>query len=206
MASTTANDRIRDVYRKAAPRYDRLCGVASRLMRFDEGRTWACGGAEGEVLEIGIGTGLNLPFYPAGANVTGIDLTAEMLAVARRRAAELGRVVGLHEGDATALPFADGSFDRVVCTLTLCTAPDPVAVVREAWRVCRGELRTFDHGAARSRGVQLAQRMLEPLTLRLDADHLMLDPETVFTAASVPVTEVARTWLGICWRVRALRG
>ena len=196
---------VREVYERLAPRYDRLLRLPSRLLGFEEGRRWLTSGADGAVLEIGVGTGLNLPHYPAGVRLTGIDLSEPMLEVARRRAAELGLDAGLQAADAMALPFADGSFDRVISSLTLCTIPDPVAAVREAWRVCRGELRCFEHGVAGPLAARGVQRLLEPLSIRFEADRLTLDPREVFTKAGVPVSEITRTRLGICWRVRAMR-
>ncbi len=105
----------------------------------------------------------------------------------------------------TGLPFPDDHFDAVVSTLTLCTVPDPIAAVREAARVCRpgGELRFFEHGRASSSLVVAVERLLEPVTLRLEADHLLLDPTRVLEDAGVTVVEVTRTTLGIYWRVRA---
>jgi ubiquinone/menaquinone biosynthesis C-methylase UbiE len=201
------NERVREAYRRQAPRYDRVMRFTSRLFDMDSGREWACGMASGEVLELCIGTGLNLPFYPANARLTAVDLSPDMLARSRRRADQLGRAVHLYEGDVTRLPFEDGSFDTVVSTLALCTIPDPPAAVREAWRVCRpgGELRFFDHGIARARFAQWGERLIEPLTLRLEADRLTVDPGRVFDKAGVQPDEVIRTMLGIFWRVRAIR-
>ena len=124
--------------------------------------------------------------------LTAIDLTPEMLARARARAAGLNRQVHLQEADATTLPFAEGSFDTVVSTLTLCTIPDPVAAVREAWRVVRpgGELRFFEHGRGNDRLSVFIERLLEPLTMRLEADRLLLEPDRVFAGAGVPATVV----------------
>ena len=198
--------RVREIYQRQAARYDRCLRLPSRLLGFDEGRAWACAGLEGTVLEIGIGTCLNLGWYPAAARVTGVDLSSEMLAVGRRRAAALGRDVDLRIADAGALPFVDASFDAVTATLLLCTAPDPVAAVREAWRVARREIRFFDHGIASSRLARGVERVLEPLTLRFDADRLTLDPRRVFADAGVPIDSVVRSKLGVCWHVRAVKG
>jgi ubiquinone/menaquinone biosynthesis C-methylase UbiE len=139
-------DHFRRTNRKQAGRYDRAMRITSRFFDIDGGRRWACGGARGDALEIGVGTGPNLPLYPPDVALTVVDLTPEMLERTRARAADIGRRVHLHEGDATRLPFADASFDTVVSTLTLCTIPGPELAVREAWRVCRpgGELRFFE--------------------------------------------------------------
>jgi ubiquinone/menaquinone biosynthesis C-methylase UbiE len=198
---------IERVYRRAAPRYDRGIRVVSKLLGFDAARMWACSEAHGNVLEIGIGTGLNLPLYPSDAHITAVDVSSEMLELARQRAAGLDRRVELHHADGARLPFADSAFDVVVATLVLCTTPDPVATVAEAWRVCRpdGELRFFDHGLSRSRIVRRLERALEPLAVRLQADRLTLDPASGFRAAGVPIHEVIRTRAGVCWQIQARR-
>ncbi len=121
---------MRRRYDAVAGRYDRLIGVAERLL-FGDGRRWVCAQARGEVLEIAVGTGRKLPCYPPGVRLTGIELGPAMLAIARRRAADL------REGDAQALDFPDGRFDTVACTLGLCTIPDDRQAVAEAARVLR---------------------------------------------------------------------
>src|SRR5215208_4547703 len=100
--ATSETERIRQLYEKEAPRYDRQMGFFERLL-FKDARRWVCSKAEGEVLEIAVGTGLNLPHYSGGVRLTGIDLSPAMLELAHRRAAELGREVDFREGDATAL-------------------------------------------------------------------------------------------------------
>jgi ubiquinone/menaquinone biosynthesis C-methylase UbiE len=207
MSRPQTDDRIRRAYRKQAPRYDRAMRLTSRIFDIEGGRRWACGGARGETLEIGIGTGLNLPLYSPDVELTAIDLTPEMLERARARATDIGRSVDLQEGDATRLAFADASFDTVISTLTLCTIPSPEAAVREAWRVCRpgGELRFFEHGRGSDRLSVFIERLLEPLTLRIEADRLLLEPDRVFADAGVPATVVARTNRGVFWRLLAQR-
>src|SRR6201984_1137688 len=98
---------------------------------FGDSRGWACSQAEGDVLEVAVGTGLNFPTYPPHVRLTGIDISEEMLAIARARAGELGREVELRQGDAHALPLADATFDTVVCTFGLCAIPDIDAALDE---------------------------------------------------------------------------
>src|SRR5207302_3255443 len=105
MCQPVCNRRILNAYRRAAPRYDRAMRCCSRIFDIEGGRIWACQPLEGRVLELGIGTGLNLEHYGPAADVTGIDLRPDMLLRARARAAALGRAVALEEGDMTSLPF-----------------------------------------------------------------------------------------------------
>ncbi len=95
----------------------------------------------------------NFPFYPQGVRLSGIDLSPAMLEIARKRAEELGVDADLGEGDAQQLPFADASFDTVVCTLSLCTIPDDRRAIAEMKRVLRpgGRLLLLDHVRASSK-------------------------------------------------------
>ena len=108
---------------KQAGRYDRAMNFWDRHL-FGDSRPWACGRAAGDVLEVAVGTGRNLSFYPDGARLTGVDWSPAMLGIARERAAALGRDADLRQGDAQALDFPDESFDTVLCALGLCAIPD----------------------------------------------------------------------------------
>jgi len=116
-------EQLQGKWNKYAPRYDRDIGFFERI-QFGGGREWVCSQATGEVLEVAVGTGRNLPFYPDGLRLTGIDFSPAVLDIARARATQLGREIDLREADAQALPFGDASFDTVVCTLGLCGFPD----------------------------------------------------------------------------------
>ena len=199
-----ATARVLVVYEKQAPYYDRVIAVAERLL-FAGGREWACRQAAGRVLEVGVGTGRNLPCYAADVELTGIDLSPAMLARAQARAEQLGRAVDLRVGDAECLPFADGSFDTVLATLTLCSIPDDVTAVAEMARVLRpgGRLVLFDHVASPSSTVRRTQRLLEPLFLRLAEDHLLREPEDAVRRAGLAVEGATRSRLGLVLRLTA---
>jgi ubiquinone/menaquinone biosynthesis C-methylase UbiE len=103
------------------------------------------------VIEVGVGTGKNVPYYPEGVRVTGVDLSEGMLARARRvLARHPGRAAELYLMDAEHLPFPDAAFDEAVATFVFCSVPDPVAGLREARRVTRpgGRLRLLEHQRA----------------------------------------------------------
>jgi ubiquinone/menaquinone biosynthesis C-methylase UbiE len=196
--------RARRVWDAFAPRYDRAMRFFERV-QFGGGRQWVCSRSVGEVLEVAVGTGLNLPFYPAKVRLTGVDLSPAMLAVARQRAAALGRDVDLREGDAQALPFPDASFDTVVCTLSLCAVPDERAVIGQMWRVLRpgGRLLLLDHVGSRWWPVWAAQRCVEWFTARSAGEYQTRRPLPHVQAAGFAITESQRLKLATVERVAA---
>lgn len=103
--------------------------------------------AKGRILEVGVGTGKNFPYYVEGSDVTGIDIADGMLNRARMRAHRLGRPVTLMEADVQSLPFPEDSFDTAVATFVFCSVPDPVLGLKELGRVVRpgGEILLLEH-------------------------------------------------------------
>ena len=196
--------RVQRLYDRDAERYDQGIAWFERVLVKD-GRQWVCTQARGDVLEIALGTGRNLPFYTADVSLTGVELSAAMLAIARRRAEEVGRPVDLRLGDAQALEFATASFDTVVCTLALCTIPDPAQAVAEAARVLRpgGRLLLLEHVRSPALPVRAVEWLLEPLAERFAADHLLREPLTYVVAAGLQVERLERSRWGIVERLVA---
>jgi phosphatidylethanolamine/phosphatidyl-N-methylethanolamine N-methyltransferase len=139
---TDYRNRLR--YNLYAPFYDAVGELFSAARREALNRLGLVPGEK--LLVIGCGTGLDLDFIPPGVEITGLDVSAGMLARARRRAARISRTANLVEGDARSLPFADGSFDAITLHLILAVAPDPEIVALEAARVLRpgGRISVFD--------------------------------------------------------------
>lgn len=199
-------ERVRALQDRAAPHYDRQISFFERVL-FEDGRRWACAQAEGQVLEIALGTGRNLPFYAADVELTAIELSERMLAIARRRAAALGSRAELRCGDAQDLDLPDASFDTVLITLALCTIPDERAAVREARRVLRprGRLVLLEHVRSPLRAVRAIQRLLDPLAVRFEGDHLVRDPLDYLEAEGFEIETAQRLKWGIVERVVARR-
>ncbi|HEV2530766.1 class I SAM-dependent methyltransferase [Phenylobacterium sp.] len=159
--------------------------------------------AQGRVLELGIGMGLNLRFYdPARVSeVTGVDPSPELRAVAEAAERDPGLKVRVEDGDAEALPFEDGSFDTVVCTFTLCSVCTPGAALSEARRVLKpgGRFLFCEHGLAPDAGVARWQRRIEPVWKRIAGGCHLTRPVTSaiqaagFTMESVETMYVPRT-------------
>jgi ubiquinone/menaquinone biosynthesis C-methylase UbiE len=194
-------ERVRQVYERDAPRYDRTIKFFERVL-FRDARQWVCSQAEGDVLEIAMGTGLNLSHYPSDVSITGVELSPAMLDRARGRAADLRREADLRVGDVTALEFPDASFDTVVSTFTLCSIPDPTAAVGEVRRVLRpgGRFVFAEHVRSPRASVRAGQRLLNPLTVRFQADHLLREPLDYLEAHTFTVDKLERYGLGIVER------
>lgn len=196
----------REVWQKAAPRYDRSM---ARLERgFLAGtREWIGERAHGRVLEVAIGSGRSLPFYPPGTDLTGVDLTPAMLDLARARATELGIAVDLREGDAEHLPFDDASFDTVVCALGLCSIPRPDAAIAEMARVLvpGGSLLLLDHVGSTWPPIYAAQWLLERVTIRTAGEHFTRRQLPLVEAVGLEIVETDRLKTGTIERIRARR-
>ena len=153
-------------------------------------------GAHGTILEIGVGTGLNLPAYPAPVEeVTSVGPEAHIHAYAARRAAERGIRVTHVTGDARRLPFDAGRFDTVVCSFVLCTIPDPARAVRELGRVLRpgGRLLFLEHVVAPAGPRRFFQRLFNaPLRPVLCGCEVTRDAERVIAGNGFIIDAIER--------------
>jgi ubiquinone/menaquinone biosynthesis C-methylase UbiE len=193
----TETERIRRIY-------DRRAATAS-ASRGDANLRWLCRQAEGETLEIGIGRGRTLPFYPLDVHLTGIELSDVALEVARRRALELGINASLRQGDAAALPYPDDHFETVLFSFVLCTIPDDRRAVAEAVRVLApgGRLLLVEHVRSPNPIVRTIERLIEPITLRRMADHLLREPLDHVLAEGLEIERLERSWFGVVERLAA---
>jgi ubiquinone/menaquinone biosynthesis C-methylase UbiE len=202
--SPQETDRVRAVQDKHADGYDRQIGFFERIL-FGDGRAWVCSQARGRTLELAAGTARNLPFYPPEVELTGVELSPQMLRIGRERARTLGHPADLRLGDVQALEFDDESFDTVACTLGFCTIPDTATAAREAYRVLRpgGQLLMLEHVRSPVPTVRAGQRLLEPLAARFEADHLLREPLDYLPSVGFRIDEVLRSKWGIVERLRA---
>lgn len=141
-----ATNRTRTRYQRIAPLYDAMEIFAKRSYAEWRTRLWSTVSGP-KILEVGVGTGKNLSYYPTAVTVTGIDLTPGMLQRAARRADELNLDVELRLGDIQNLEFADNTFDEVVATFVFCSVPNPVLGFQEVARVLKpgGRLLLLEH-------------------------------------------------------------
>ncbi len=156
-------------------RYDRIARIYDRMERRSERRFAPWRAALWQqvrgprVLEVGVGTGKNMPFYPPEMDITAIDLSPRMLDRARTRAAHEGYRVELGEADVQALPFPDAHFDTVIATFVFCSVPDPLLGLRGLRRVLvpGGQLLLLEHALSRRPLLRPLMQAVNPAVVRL---------------------------------------
>jgi ubiquinone/menaquinone biosynthesis C-methylase UbiE len=194
------------VWDKAAAGYDKQIAFFERI-QFTGGREWLAERARGRVLEVAIGTGRSLPYYATDITLTGIELSPQMLAIARGRAAELSIAADLRQGDAANLPVDDRSADTVVCALSLCTIPDPERAIAEMNRVLApgGRLLLFDHIGSTWPPVYALQWLAERFTIRLAGEHFTRRQLPIVPAGGFEILETHRSKAGTVERIHAIK-
>jgi ubiquinone/menaquinone biosynthesis C-methylase UbiE len=163
---STLNQRIQKRYNRISGIYDTMDQMIRASWRRELLRH-----VHGRVLEVGVGTGANLPFYPENAEVIGVDFSRGMLNRARKKLEKSpnNRRICLKKADIQHLPFPDHTFDFVVSTCVFCSVPDPVLGLREIKRVCKpdGRILMLEHMRSKNPVVGFLMDLLNPLTVRL---------------------------------------
>jgi ubiquinone/menaquinone biosynthesis C-methylase UbiE len=188
----------RHVYDRAARFYD-LIEAPMDHMGGTVRRQRVLAGARGRVLEVGIGTGLNLEHYPAGVDLIGLDISGKMLTRAKHRAASLGRSIHLEQADAEALPHPDGVFDTVTATCVYCSVADPIQGLREIRRVVKanGRVLLLEHVRPRNPVLGMLFDVLTPFTRRFFGPEINRRTEENVCAAGLDLVRVRRKGI---WR------
>lgn len=175
--------------------YPILGWLGERFGGFAERRRRLLAAAEGRVVEIGAGNGLNFSHYPAGVEVVATEPDPHMLKRARKHARRASVPVSLEQAPADALPVADASVDTVVATLVLCTVPDQAAALAEAKRVLKpgGNLLFLEHVRSDDPKIAAKQDRREPMQMRLGAGcHPNRDTLAAIVAAGFEPEKVER--------------
>jgi phosphatidylethanolamine/phosphatidyl-N-methylethanolamine N-methyltransferase len=194
------NEFVAGVYEKLANVYDLTFGPALHPGRLVALERMAIKPGD-RILEVGVGTGINLPLYPRNCRVTGIDLSASMLVKARERMLQKGLPnVRLHEMDAANLTFPDETFDIVYAPYVISVVPDPVRVVREMRRVCRpgGKIVILNHFRSSSPLLAKVERAISPFTVHIgfksDLDLPGLLAQAELKPLSIQKVSFPRIW------------
>jgi len=184
--------------------YDRVERGAEFLLLNRLRREWF-GRASGAVLEVAVGTGRNLKFYPAACQVTAIDVSQGMVDIARRHAAQLKRPVDFQLMDASALNFPDNHFDTVTSSLSTCTFPDPIVALREMGRVCKddGRILLLEHGRSSVRVMGRLQDRLADWHARQVACHWNRDPRQLVLQAGLRLVSDRTSVFGVVHVIEA---
>lgn len=190
---TTAATRAR--YQRLALLYDWIEWLPEKQYRLWRKKLWSLVGGQ-RILEVGVGTGRNIPYWPAAshARVTAIDLTPGMLAVAHRQANRLHLDADLRLGDVQALDFEDASFDTAVATCVFCSVPDPLLGLSELARVVRpgGQVLLLEHVRPDGRVLGALVDCLNPVLVRvLGANMNRRTVETVRQSALITTNVTA---------------
>lgn len=164
---------MKDINQVIKNRYNRVSNIYDLMDKMikNDWRKELIGHVRGKVLEVGVGTGANLSYYPKGVQVTGIDFSSGMLKQARKKLTGLEnqKTIGLVEMDAQALDFPDDSFDFVISTCVYCSVPDPVKGLQEMRRVCKpeGRILMLEHMRSENPVMGSLMDLSNPLVVKL---------------------------------------
>lgn len=178
-------------YDRVAWRYDFLEAPMEKMF-FSRLRKDLLREVKGEVLDVGVGTGKNLPYYPKGIELTGVDISSRMLEKARKRAEMIGIDVDLQVMDVEELPFPDKSFDNIVVTFVFCSVSDPVKGLRELGRVLKddGTILMLEHVRSENRVIGTLMDWLNPLARWLFGPNINRRTVANMEAAGLEVVSV----------------
>jgi ubiquinone/menaquinone biosynthesis C-methylase UbiE len=161
--------------------------------------------ASGKALEVAVGTGKNLPYYPGFCRIIAVDVSNEMLRRARQRAVKMGMRVSLVIADSAALPFSHRAFDTVVSTLTTCTFPNPEAALREMGRVCKpeGRILLVEHGRSDREWLARWQDRRDEAHAKQLGCHWNREPLKLVHDAGLKLGAARRSFFGIFHEIEA---
>lgn len=195
---------VRARYDRIAPLYDGLQWLMERSARRWRRDQWANVRA-GRVLEIGVGTGDNVPFYPPDAEIVATDISSKMLGRARRRAQRPGSKARFELADAQELPYPDASFDVAVGTFVFCSVPDAGRGLRELRRVLRpgGRLILLEHVLSARPVLRRLMQWMDFMSARLWGAHMNRDTVAEVRRAGFEDVRAQPLWLDVVQRIEA---
>ncbi|PIC55941.1 SAM-dependent methyltransferase [Sporosarcina sp. P12(2017)] len=168
--------------------------------RFKKVRTELIRNAQGNVLEIGSGTGINFPYYQQAKHVTAVEPNPQMSRRAMRRGRNAHVPITLYEANAESLPFADHTFDTVISTLVFCTIPNPLLALKEIQRVSKpgATILFFEHVKMKQPNLAKAQDLLNPLWEKVcDGCQLNRDTLSMIVDSGIYVEDMESLYEGL---------
>lgn len=182
---------VRDKYDKKAKSYDKMMGLMDRMM-MRKWRKMLCKNAKGLVLEAGVGTGANFPYYPEGIKVIGVDFSQRMLEVAEKKVSQAKVPVELMTADIQELPFADNTFDTIITACVFCSVPFPIKGFQELGRVLKpeGEMFLLEHVRSERIIAGAVMDFLNPLTVKFHGVNINRRTEDNMVKAGLSLVEV----------------
>ncbi len=191
--STLSQARVTRIYERNAPIYDAM-EAPMEWLAFQAWRRHLVSGVSGHVLELGVGTGRNLPLYPTNVRLTAVDAAPSMLNRARARARQLGIDATFVQADMRALPFEAASFDAVVTSCVFCSVAKPRVGLAEARRVLKpgGHLRMLEHQRPEPPALGWLFDRLNPLAVRLTGANLNRETQQMVESAGFSFVHARR--------------
>lgn len=193
---------------KHIKKFDKQVGVYVRMRendKFSKYRSKVFNDAKGEVLEVGVGTGLNLPYYDQVDKLTAVDFSEPMLDEAKKEADKYDFPAEFIKGDAETVAFEENSFDTIVSSLSFCSYEDPVGLLNQFNVWCRegGQILLLEHGMSKFKILQMLQRAVDPLTMRMIGCHQNRDMAKIAGASNLKITKVERYVIGAIYIIKA---
>ncbi len=199
---TTENKATRIIkkrYNRVAPVYDFMVSLVERS-HHSQWREMLWSKVEGsKILEVGVGTGKNFPYYPEDAEITAIDFSDKMLSRAREKAGKQGVNVRLQQMDAQNLEFEDDTFDTVVASCVFCSVPDPIRGLKEVARVCKpgGKVIPLEHVLSANRILAWLMNLANPVVVRIVGANINRHTVENVTRSGLRVEQVTDLAAGI---------
>jgi ubiquinone/menaquinone biosynthesis C-methylase UbiE len=194
---------------KYIKKFDKQVGIYERMRdndRFYKYREPLLGEADGEVLEVAVGTGLNFPHYKGIKSLTAVDFSRKMLESAEKEAENHPFPVEFIKEDVETLELSDNSFDTIVSSLSFCSYEHPLRVLNRFNRWCRpdGKILLLEHGLGRSKLVQVLQKAVDPLSMRTIGCHQKRDISRIIGDSDLEIITLERHVLGAVYLVTAV--
>ena len=190
---------------KLAPRFDSMASLGAEK-RWKPFKTRLFSHMQGKILFLALGTGLDIPFFPKGQDITAIDISPKMLDEAKDRIAAYDGKLSAEVMDVHAMPFAESSFDQVFTSCTFCSVPDPVAGLKALRRVLKpgGQLFMFEHTGSKHYPFR---QMMDLMTLLSEKIGPSMNRDTVSNvrAAGFEIVEVENVFLDVVKTIKAVK-